>query len=386
MSINLFLAAIKDTNKTTLNHIISFVLVSAILISLFFYFENIRKEVFKSYSDQVQKWANLNFINFDDPMHRALVEDALNIYQPAQPDKNEELIQQIKNYRDEQIAKIVGNTYLNKPFSYDQFSSLLGMYSKFILVYIITLVLTWYGVQTLGTYRFVKFRQNQRPYLEEFFSVIDYKNIKNGRQFINVLLPAIVLLIKAAIKAIMYLILFSPAYVLAYSFRTKFDTDMLVFMILLSIISNAVLITYTHKFYTFLISESRKGYVETARVKNMHNSYASKTRDGISLKMILRWKKHFPGHVFEHIYENARFQYLATIKEQASFLITGLIIIEMALNIQDHLCYELLQNILYENYAVVTLIVLGIYYIVKATDVFVDRIILKESLKYSNNF
>ena len=87
--------------------------------------------------------------------------------------------------------------------------------------------------------------------------------------------------------------------------------------------------------------------------------------------------------MFDHIYQNARFQYLSTIKEQASFLITGLIIIEMALNIQNHLCYELLQNILYSNYAVVVSIVLAIYFLVKATEITVDFIMVKKIRQFS---
>jgi len=155
-------------------------------------------------------------------------------------------------------------------------------------------------------------------------------------------------------------------------------------MVLLGVISNAVLITYANKFFTFLVSESRKGYVETAITKNLFNSYSKGGKDGISLKKIFSLKKHFPRHVFDHIYKNAHFQYLSTIKEQATFLITGLIIIEMALNIQNHLCYELLQNILYANYAIVALIVLAIYYLVKVTEMVVDYLLIHQTRKFSN--
>jgi len=278
----------EEDRKNALNHLISFVLVSALLIYLFFYFDNIHEESSKIYNEQVKQWANLDFLNFEDPFQRNLIEDVLNIYQPEQALKNAELIKQVKNFQKEQIVKIVSDSFLNEPFSYEQFLVLLAMYSKFIMVYLITLVLTWYGVQTLGIYRFIKFRQNRKTYLEELTELLKLKNFQNKQPFKNLLLPVIILITKAVLKAIAYMILFSPAYVLAYSFRTKFDTDMLAFMILLSVISNAVLITYTHKFYTFLVSESRKGYAETARVKNMYNSYKS-NEEGISLKKIFHW-------------------------------------------------------------------------------------------------
>jgi hypothetical protein len=186
---------------------------------------------------------------------------------------------------------------------------------------------------------------------------------------------------QAIIKSTAYLILFSPAYVIAYSLKTNFDTDSTLFMILLGIISNGLLITYTNKFYTFLKAESQKGYVETAVVKNLVNDYSF---SAIQFASIFKIKKRFPEHVFSHIFINARHQYLTTLKEQAAFLISGLIIIEMALNIQNHLSYELLQNLLYENYFVVLIILFAIYLTVKTTEIFVDYAINRENKKYLN--
>jgi hypothetical protein len=372
-------------NKKWLEHIVSFVLVSVLLITLIIYFNNSQKKALKSQNSEVEKWLSIDFLDFDNPMHRAIMEESLNIFEPFQEEKHAALMTQIETYRQQLVLKATGNGNRETTLSLEQFRSFTWMYLKFILVYLVTLILTWYGVQTLGIYRFIRLKQKRQAYLIEMYIYISKQTgFKNWKQFWHDYIPAIVLFFKAIGKGIAYMVLFSPAYVLAYSFRTKFDTDMLVFMILLGVVSNAVLITYTHKFYTFLVSESRKGYVQTAIVKNMFNSYNMNIKEGISRKKIIAWKKWFPGHVFGHIYQNARFQYLATIKEQASFLITGLIIIEMALNIQDHLSYELLQNILYKNYAVVAVIVLGIYYIVKATEVFVDWMIDKENRRYNN--
>jgi ABC-type dipeptide/oligopeptide/nickel transport system permease component len=105
---------------------------------------------------------------------------------------------------------------------------------------------------------------------------------------------------------------------------------------------------------------------------------------GISLSSIFRLNKKFPGHVSDQIYENVRHQYLNTLKEQASFLITGLIIIEMALNIQGHLCYELMQNILYKNLPVVLFILFGIFLLVKLTQVIIDIFGAKHQVRIGN--
>jgi ABC-type transport system involved in multi-copper enzyme maturation permease subunit len=155
-------------------------------------------------------------------------------------------------------------------------------------------------------------------------------------------------------------------------------------MIILAIISNGLLVNYANKFFTFLVSENRKGYVQTAVVKNLNDSYEWGTPDGVSYWSVLRPHSLFGSHVFKHIYLNARYQFLITLKEHASFLITGLIIIEMALNIQGHLGYEMLQNILYKEYDVVVSIILGIFFIVKATEIVVDGWFYIESKKYEN--
>jgi ABC-type dipeptide/oligopeptide/nickel transport system permease component len=91
-----------------------------------------------------------------------------------------------------------------------------------------------------------------------------------------------------------------------------------------------------------------------------------------------------PSHVFHHILLNARYQFLPTLKEHASYLISGLIIIEMALNIQGHLCYELLQNVLYRDYEVVLFIMLGIFLVVKATEIVVDTLTYRAARMYGN--
>ena len=46
----------------------------------------------------------------------------------------------------------------------------------------------------------------------------------------------------------------------------------------------------------------------------------------------------------------------------------------MALNIHGHFNYELLQQLLYQNYHYVLLMVLGIFALVKVTDMVVDFI------------
>jgi len=369
-------------NKIWLEHIISIILVSALLITLIFYFNNKQKASQSKHNNTIEKWTNLSFLDFDNPMHKAILEESLNIFDSLRTEEHAELLKNINRYRQQQVLDAL-NRQENTPIHINKLYEILGMYGKFVFVFLVTIIITYYCVQTLAVYRFILFKRKQQPYLVQLANHIKSRKFTKVQNLWYDYYPALIMLFKALAKVLFYMILFSPAYVLAYSFRTKFDADMLFFMVLLGVVSNAVLITYANKFFTFLISESRKGYVETAKAKNLYNSYSKKGRDGISLKKIFSWKKSFPGHVFDHIYQNARFQYLSTITEQASFLITGLIIIEMALNIQNHLCYELLQNILYANYAIVTLIVFTIFLLVKATEITVDFMLIRQSRHFA---
>ena len=109
---------------------------------------------------------------------------------------------------------------------------------------------------------------------------------------------------------------------------------------------------------------------------------STKLRSVLVLGRLLR--KRFENHVFHHVYVNARYQYIQSIKEQASFVITGLIIIEMALNIHGHLCYELLQNILFRNDQSAFLIIFLIFLLVKLTEIGVELWYNRETDRYEN--
>ncbi len=361
-------------------HFFSLLFVSAIFLGLIIYFSGQRHGEKTRRNSEIETYLQLDFLDFGNPMHKALFRETLDIYFPVQKSRNDSLLRAIENYRANQILASQQQARSAKMFSGSKLWQLAGMYANFILAYMIVMLLTYYGVQTLAVLRFVRMKQGRTSYLAEFATYVQkFRDSPKVDSPGKMLLTSASLLGKALLKGAAYFILFSPAYVIAYSFKTRFDTDTFFFMVLLGVISNGLLITYAQKFYTFLIGESRKGYVQTAIVKNLHNSYAQRGPEGISRKAILRLRKRFPGHVFGHIYENANHQYRATVKEQASFLITGLVIIEMALNIQGHLCYELLQTLLFKQYDVALAIILGIFWIVKATEMLTDaRIYLKQ--------
>lgn len=368
-----------------IEHLLSIILVSAILIWFLILTIQNKNSQQTITDERIQPYLELDFIDFDNSFDRALLIDALYIFEPEQRSSHESLIRAIDTYRKTNLIEGLEEAHLKEQLTSEKWQQLLLMYVKFILIYCFVMILTYYGVQTFGTMRFVRKQQNHPSHLLRFFQqLFRIPQYRRFRGYLKYYLHMFLHLMKAIVIALVYLVLFSPAYVIAYSLKTQINTDTVLFMIILAVISNGLLITYTNKFYTFLVTESRRGYVQTAIVKNLNNSYVYNKQTGISNLSIFGLRKQFPNHVLQHIFINARYQYLQTIKEQASFLISGLIIIEMALNIHGHFTYELLKQILYKNYDIVIVIVLGIFYIVKFTEIFADWLSNKEALKYEN--
>lgn len=348
-----------------LEHLFGVVVVTILLFALGTVLQRNKQSAVTETTRQTEIFGTLDFVDFNDEFDRALLEDVVNTFYPGQYDRNKEVIGAIAEIREEQLAKRLSSSHVAERLTLHKMAELAGMYLVFLVVYIVVIAVTYYGVQTLGVWRFCRNHRvsatTKRTPMQTIFMVI---------QRLGSLLATFVL--------------FSPAYVIAYAIKTQLNTDTSVFMALLAVVSNGLLVVYANKFYAFLEAESRKGYVETAVVKNLNRSYDPHASDGIPLRWIFRVRKRFPGHVFDHIYRNASIQYLPTLKEQASFLISGLIIIEMALNIHGHLSYEMLRQLLYKNYDIVIASILLIFYTVKATEIFADTISHRIALQYDN--
>ena len=360
----------KKIPKKIIEHLMSILIVGLILIPVSIYLEP------EEYSAQAPELYNeLYFIDLKDPFQKALLRDMLHQFQPGLSSEKDSLYQAIIAFHDQEASNFQRENDHTIPFSLSQSSRLVVLYLKFILIYLIVLALTYYGVETFGVYLFIRKQQQNLPFVIDMIQrVLLLSKKSDGMKKLIELKNVFSLLIRGLVKAIIYLGLFTPAYVMAYSIKSDFNTNSEFFLILLAVLSNGILITYTNKFFTLLIAESRKGYVQTARVKNLNNNYMLEKENGLSYKSLFSFRKLFRGHVLNHIFMNARFQYIGTIKEQASFVISGLVIIEMALNIHGQFNYELLQQVLYKNFHYVVLMAWGLFILVKLTDIAAEYI------------
>ncbi|MBL8029304.1 MAG: hypothetical protein JNL74_22975 [Fibrobacteres bacterium] len=337
--------------KRIIEHVLSIVVVLAVLIFVISKFSSSALTRIVAVDPQIKEYAEQQFIDTGDPYSKALFGDMLNLYYPEDTDKNKETVSKLVDFRQKAIQEKFNDSSMRETLNSEKINYLLMLFLKFFSVYVIVMCVTYYGAQTIGVWRFIRYQQRKRAnsYAKSF------------------------------LKIIAGMILFSPAYVISYALKTELNTDTIIFMVILAVFSNGLLITYSNRFFTLLVAESRKGYVDTAIVKNLSDAY------NFHLSQILKPVKHFEGHVLSHIFNNARSQYLQTLKEQASFVITGLVIIEMALNIHGYLNYEMMRHILYGNYDIVLTIMAGIFIIVKLTEISADVLAGKDAAKYENS-
>jgi hypothetical protein len=254
---------------------------------------------------------------------------------------------------------------------------ILPAYLRFLAMYACVLIASYLLARVIALYRFASARGGTESSLQQYWGIIRRRDIPAA--FYRLDLP-----LRALLSGLAALLLFTPAYVVAYAFRTRLETDNTLFAFLLAMFSNGLLVNYANRFHAMLVTESRKGYVETARVKGLSSSYALDRNDGLSPLALLRPARLTRHHVLGHIYLNARFQFLPTLKEHAAYLVTGLVVIELALNIKGHLCYALLQHLLYREYDIAAFILFLIFLTVKLTEAAVDVRHMRQERRYDN--
>jgi len=245
--------------KKKSEHILSIIFIFIIFSAAFILVEPTDYKS-KYFPSNIETLAQIPGVNFDDPLQREIFKETVSIYYPNKTGKADSLLQQIDEFRQEQTLENIRKNKQSQNFSSLKSGRIIFIYLKFFLVYLLVLIFTYYAVQSLAVLKFVKMKQERSSFLVLLKNhLFGWNNITDKRSITSYFFTAFTLLLKSAGKGLAYFILFSPAYVIAYSFKTRFDTNSVFFMILLGVISNGLLITYTQKFYTFLI------YIQTCR-------------------------------------------------------------------------------------------------------------------------
>ena len=366
--------------RVVLEHTASFLIVGAISLFLLSLVHSYQEASETETLRIIAPYLSLDSMDLTDPLQRALFKETLTAFHSDNPARIDSITAALDSYTVRLLADPGWKGTNEKGLAGRSIPRLIWMYVQFALIFLLVSALTSVGARSAAIYRYMKEKGGNGSSVQDISSLFSMWRSGNlpPRPFKKIL----GLLGRTGLRVVFSLILFSPAYVLAYALKTEVDTSGVFFMVLLAVVSNGVLVNLSGSFHTFLTHESRRGYVETATVKGLETGYQLPSHPLQTIFALFRPMQAYSRHVFQHIYMNASFQFVPAIKQHIAFIITGIMIIEMALNVQGHLSYELLQCVLFGDYDTAVIIGLGIFFLVKITELIVDAWHVREARRY----
>ncbi len=258
-------------------------------------------------------------------------------------------------------------------------STIIFALMRFIFLFTILSILIFYLSKTLALQKILFLTEkhyfsleNITWQIEKFRQFPTSSKVKRNAQ----------LFFKLLLKLITLVVLFSPVYVIGYSINLKGEQISIVMAVFLGLISNGLLITSTNSFYQFLQSESKKGYVKTAKLKNLKNMFEND--ENLNWKKLFALKKVFPNNTLNQIYINADLHFTTNFKNFSRLIITSLVIIELTLNIQSGFFYLMLKSVLFGNYKILAIVIYLTFLVVKLSDIVIEFISIRKNMKYEN--
>jgi hypothetical protein len=369
---------VRSLAAVILEHLSAVLVVGVVLVAVAGFIRRTEEASRPQADPRIDRLLAIDSVDLASPLDRALLHDALGLFTPRGVRDIDSLMHAVEDARLARFTDPTRKTGGGRAvLTLETGMAILPMYALFLVVFVTVVVITYFAARALAVWKFIAWKQGRSSYCRRYLAAIESRGISGAISRVD-------LLVKALLKGAASLILFAPAYVIAYSFRTSLDTESILFLIPLAVVSNGVLINYANHLYVLLVAESRKGYVLTAAVKGLDASYAWDAPGSLRRASLVFPVRGAQGHVFRDIYRNARLQFIPSMKEHAAFVVTGIVIIEMALNIKGHLCYALLQHLLYREFDLAIVIVFAIFLTVKLTEAFVDLWQALETRKYDN--
>ncbi|MBD3241824.1 MAG: hypothetical protein GF331_14645, partial [Chitinivibrionales bacterium] len=186
-----------------IEHLLSLCVVTAVLIAAIAVVDARREARELETARQYQRYGDLSFVDAGDPFHRALLKDVVDVYFPGQTSRNDSLVQTILDHQRQELSDRLHRAHVTERLTVARLGDLAVMYVKFLAVYAVVMLLTYYGVQTIGVWRFCRSRRSSL----------------RARTFGGKLKR----LVRKTLLLAASLVLFSPAYVIAYSIRTEIN-------------------------------------------------------------------------------------------------------------------------------------------------------------------
>ncbi len=363
-----------------LRHVAGLLIFGSLLLLSAFFSIN-KTDVTEKYKDVISLF-NQSGLDINSNYDREIFKDATTNFFNHEKKQSTQLINKLNEFVDRQFTEKELKTGSEKEYlSGEIVVSLLWKFFKFIFVFSIVEALILFLAERFAILKFYLEKRNGNRFINQIKEYFENRKLRFVKGKIN-FKRLTYLSFLALVKFLAYFVFFSPVYVIAYILKYNSENITFVWIILFGVFTNGVLISGINKFYNLLIAESKKGYVETARVKGLQMFAEEETKSFVS--SLLKIKLNFGETILSQIYESAHLQFVSSFKEISRFVITGLIIIGMALNVQTGLFYEMLRSFLYSEYDILLFILFLIFTAVKITDIIFEIYSHKLNGKYEN--
>ena len=103
----------------------------------------------------------------------------MNIFYPGQFDKNKAEVSHLAHAQEKALRDKLENSSEKEGLTLGAWTRILGMYIKFIIVYVLVMLLTYYGVQTLGAWRFCRKKSHDEQGAGSFPTMV-LKSLKSA--------------------------------------------------------------------------------------------------------------------------------------------------------------------------------------------------------------
>jgi len=99
---------------------------------------------------------DLSFVDFSNPFQKALALDVMNIFFPGRFDENSRIVSSAASVQNKTLREKLQGSSEKQSLTWGRSGQLFEMFIKFLIVYAIVMLLTYYGVQTIGVWRFCR--------------------------------------------------------------------------------------------------------------------------------------------------------------------------------------------------------------------------------------
>jgi len=368
------------TKKILTRHLLSFLIFgSALLIAAF---SSGGSDSFNAKYTKIISLFKKSGLDINRTYDRLIFEDAVGKVLKGNTTEKENLIANVNKFTREKYTKKELKTGSRKEtLSLLTLPGIMWKFLKFLFLFFIVEISIFYFSERLALIKFYLVKEKKNSFSGLLDRMIWEKKDFFIKEKIDWLRTSLLILGMIG-RLLSYLILFSPVYVIAYVLKFNSENITFIWGLLFGIFTNGVLIAGVNKFYHLLVSESKRGYVETAMVKNV--PFFPDVGKKELLKILLLKKDNFGETIVTQIFASARLQFVPSFKEVSRFVITGLIIIGMALNIQSGVFYQMLRSFLSAEYDILFFILFLVFATIKFIDAVIDLYAVRESGKYEN--